>query len=114
MRRVLIFALLVFLLAPVRLLTAQESSTSGSRKLLDKTEPLYPTLARKNGLTGTVKLRVVVAPDGKPKDVAVVGGNPVFVESATDSVKKWKWSVAQSESTEMVEVKFSSGGSSGF
>jgi len=52
---------------------------------------------------------VLVAADGRPKSVVVLGGNPVFVEDAADSVKKWKWSTSEHESTEVVEVKFSSG-----
>ena len=96
-------------------LPAAGQETSSSRKLVDKAEPSYPALARKNGLTGTVKLRVVVALDGRAKTVEVLGGNPVFVENATESVKKWKWATADHESSEVVEVKFSAGyGSAGF
>ncbi len=79
------------------------------RKLVDKAEPTYPALARKNNLTGTVKLRVLVAADGHPKSVEVLGGNPVFVENATNSVKRWKWSTSEHDSTEVVEVKFNTG-----
>ena len=105
-RRFVIFLVLVFVFSCSG--SAQDSS-SGSRKLIDKPEPAYPALARKNNLTGTVKLRVLVAADGRPKSVVVLGGNPVFVEDAADSVKKWKWSTSEHESTEVVEVKFSSG-----
>lgn len=84
---------------------AQEES-SGSRRLVEKVEPQYPTLAKKNNLTGVVRLRVTVAPDGRAKDVAVIGGNPVFIESATESVKKFKWSSAERDSVVTLEVRF--------
>lgn len=88
---------------------AAQESTNSTRKVIEKTEPGYPALARRNGLTGTVKLRVVIGPDGRAKDVEVLGGNPVFVGNATDSVKKWKWATADRETTEVVELKFNSG-----
>jgi TonB family protein len=84
---------------------AQESSVK-LRSTIAKIEPVYPALARKNGIVGRVKLRVVVAPDGRATSVEAVGGNPVFVESAVDSVKKWKWVPASQETTEVVEVNF--------
>ena len=63
-------------------------------------------LARKNSLSGVVKLKVTLAPDGRPKEVSVVGGNPVFVDSATESVKKWKWSASDHATTEILELRF--------
>jgi TonB family protein len=84
----------------------QEAVISGSRKVIEKVQPTYPMLARQNSLSGIVKLRVTVSPDGHPKDVSVVGGSPVFVDSATASVKKWKWSAADHETTEFLELRF--------
>ncbi|HVZ18399.1 MAG TPA: energy transducer TonB [Terriglobales bacterium] len=86
-----------------------ESVLTGSRKVIEKSDPSYPAIARKNHLTGTVKLRVVIGPEGHPRSVQAMGGNPVFVESATDSVKKWKWATTEHETTEVVEVKFEGG-----
>ena len=108
MRGILTITLMAVALASTVPMAAQQAAV-GSRKLVEKSEPTYPALARKNGLIGAVKLRVVVAPDGKAKSVDVLGGNPVFVQSASDSVKKWKWAVSDHESTENVEVRFDSG-----
>lgn len=86
--------------------SAGDVTNAGPRKLVEKTTPEYPSLAKKNGLTGAVKLHVTVAPDGHVKEVQVVGGNPVFIASATDSVKKWKWSSVDHETVETVELNF--------
>src|ERR1700761_1271111 len=86
--------------------SAQEST---SRKLVERIDPGYPVLAKKNGITGSVKLRVDVGADGRPRTVEIIGGNPVLAETAKDSVKKWKWAASERESTEVVEVKFESG-----
>ena len=84
--------------------SAQESS--GDRRVVERVQPSYPQLAQRSGLSGTVKLKVLIAPDGKVKNVEVLGGNPVFVANATESVKKWKWVSTDHESTETVMVTF--------
>jgi len=88
---------------------AAEDSGSGGRKIVEKSNPVYPELARRNQLTGTVKLRVTIGADGLAKDVEVIGGNPLFISTATDAVKKWKWAPADRASTETLEIKFNSG-----
>ena len=98
--------ILIFGFVAVPRCVAQQEVNSGSRRLVEKVQPVYPILARKNNLSGSVKLRVTVAADGHAKEVAVIGGNPVFVDSATESVKKFKWSSADRETVETLEVRF--------
>jgi TonB family protein len=83
-----------------------QDSPGKIRGTVERVEPSYPALARRNGLVGAVKLRVQVAPDGRPTDVVVMGGNPVFVQGAVDSVKKWKWSKSDQQTTEVIELRF--------
>jgi len=109
MRYFVLLTMLLMCLVASSLVVAQEKATNGSRKIIEKTDPAYPSLARRNGLTGAVKLRVTVAPDGKATGVTVVGGNPVFVQSATESVSKWKWAAATEETKVVVEVDFNPG-----
>ncbi len=77
-----------------------------SRRVKTKVAPVYPALARQLNVTGTVKVLVVVAPNGTIKQSKVVGGNPVLVNSALDALKKWKFETANEESTGTVEFKF--------
>ncbi|HUN88898.1 MAG TPA: energy transducer TonB [Terriglobales bacterium] len=86
---------------------ASAQDSSGDRKVVERVEPTYPPLAQRNGLSGTVKLRVIIGPDGRPRKVEVLGGNPVFVDNASDSVKKWKWATSDRETTETVQLNFS-------
>jgi hypothetical protein len=58
-------------------------------------------------LEGTVRLLVTVSPNGTAKSVAVIGGNPVLVKAAETSVYKFRWTPAQQESKEPVEMRFS-------
>ncbi len=77
-----------------------------SRRVKTKIAPVYPDLARRLNVTGTVKVLVVVAPNGSIKQSKVVGGNPVLVNAAMDALKKWKFETADEDSTGTVEFKF--------
>lgn len=85
---------------------AQDSDTEIVRRAKSKVQPVYPDLARKMNITGTVKVQVVVAPNGTVKDAKVVGGHPVLASAALDAVKKWRFEPAAVESTGVVDFKF--------
>lgn len=106
-RRWLCWALLglavgTFVLRPLDSL-AQEDLT---RKIKSKVVPVYPDIARKMNISGTVKVIVVVAPNGDLKSTRVVGGHPLLVNAAMDALKKWKFVSAPGESTGVIEFKF--------
>ncbi|MGA9814918.1 MAG: energy transducer TonB [Terriglobales bacterium] len=77
-----------------------------TRKPKTKVAPIYPDVARRMGVSGTVKLSVVVAPNGTVKSSKVVGGHPVLVNAAMDAMKQWKFESAPTESSGIVEFKF--------
>jgi TonB family protein len=77
-----------------------------TRKAKTKVAPAYPDLAKRMNITGTVKVLVVVSPNGSLKDTKVVGGNPLLVNAAMDALKKWKFEPADGESSGTVEFKF--------
>ena len=76
------------------------------RRAKVKVQPVYPELAHKMNITGTVKIEVVVAPSGTVKDARVVGGHPVLATAALDAAKKWRFEPASTESTGIIEFKF--------
>jgi protein TonB len=82
---------------------AQEELT---RKVKNKVAPAYPDVARRMNITGTVKVLVVVLPNGGVKNSKVLGGHPLLVNAALDALKKWKFEPASEESTGVVEFKF--------
>ena len=79
------------------------------RKLKTRVAPTYPDIARRMGLTGTVRLQVVVAPNGTVKETKVIGGHPILVNAAVDAVKKWKFESANTETTGNLEFRFEPG-----
>ena len=85
---------------------AQEPGSEIARRVKTKVQPVYPELARKMNISGTVKVQVVVAPNGSVKDAKVVGGHPVLANAAMDAVKKWRFEPATIESSGVVDFKF--------
>lgn len=85
---------------------AQDSDNEIVRRAKTKVQAVYPDLARKMNITGTVKVQVVVAPNGTVKDAKVVGGHPVLASAALEAVKKWRFEPAAVESTGVVDFKF--------
>ncbi|HEV7220776.1 MAG: energy transducer TonB [Terriglobales bacterium] len=77
-----------------------------SRRIKTKTAPDYPEIARRMGISGTVRLAIVIAPNGSVKTTSPVGGHPLLLNAAMDAVKKWKFESASETSTETVEIKF--------
>ncbi len=79
-----------------------------TRKVKTRVEPVYPDIARRMNITGTVKVAVVVGSNGTVKSTKVVGGHPLLVNAALDAVKKWKFEPASQEDSGIVEFKFQS------
>lgn len=92
--------------APWNVRAQQTQSDEIVRRAKTKVQPNYPELARKMNITGTVKVEVVVAPNGTVKDARVVGGHPVLASSAIEAVKKWRFEPASVESTGVIDFKF--------
>ncbi|HTZ83609.1 MAG TPA: energy transducer TonB [Candidatus Acidoferrales bacterium] len=76
------------------------------RRAKSRVDPIYPDLARKMNITGTVKIEVVVAPNGTVKTARIVGGHPVLASAALDAAKKWRFEPAPAESTGIIDFKF--------
>jgi TonB family protein len=98
--------LILLLLQAVAAAAAQDSTPQQARKLVLKVNPAYPDLARRMHLSGVVKLRITIAPNGSVKLVEPVGGNPVLLKAAQDAVSNWKYAPAPEETWEVVELRF--------
>jgi len=96
-------------LAPLFLLTRGFAEDPPERKIRVKVLPVYPAIARKMGLSGVVRVQVVISPSGSVKETKVIGGHPILVTAAVDAVKKWKFDPASAETTGTLEIKFDPG-----
>lgn len=64
--------------------------------IVSRVEPVYPDLARRAGIEGTVELEVSIDAAGAVTDVEVVRGLPLGMsEAAADAVHRWKYKPAR-------------------
>lgn len=85
--------------------SAQQLS-EGTRKVVTKMDPQYPSVARRMNIQGSVRMDILVAPNGTVKSLEVRGGHPLLADSAQNAVRQWKWEPAAHETHESVEIKF--------
>lgn len=88
--------------------TAAQTAQSDEivRRAKTKVQPVYPELARKMNITGTVKIEVTVSTTGTVKEARVVGGHPVLATAALDAAKKWRFEPAAAETSGVIDFKF--------
>jgi TonB family protein len=93
---------LLYSLVLIGVSLAQETS----RKIIARTAPNYPDLARKMHLSGKGKVEVVISPAGSVTAAKFVGGNPVFETSAIETVKQWRFETAAGVTKTVVVLEF--------
>jgi len=59
--------------------------------LVHRVEPVYPILPKQMGRSGHVELRAIIATDGTIQSLQVVRGDPLFVSSALEAVRQWRY-----------------------
>ena len=97
----LVLVLGVGLLQPLPIRAA-----GGARAVRTKVQPVYPDMARRSHIEGTVRIQVLVAPNGTVRKATVLGGNPLLAEAAVEAIQQWRYEPAPSETTEVVQMQF--------
>jgi TonB family protein len=85
----------------VKTLSILDMENDGSRKLITRIEPVYPTTLHSNHIGGVVRLKVTIASNGSVESVELLGGNPILGESAMIAVKKWVYASGPRIKTEV-------------
>jgi len=79
---------------------------AGERAVKTRVAPVYPELARRLKIVGTVVVEATVDAEGKVTAVKTVSGNRMLTPAAEEAVKHWKF-VPDSDVTSVnVEVNF--------
>jgi TonB family protein len=99
-----ILACAVLVVASAGWVAAQE--VTSSRKVVKSVAAQYPSVLKRRGIGGTVKLRLLVNPNGTVKEVQVLGGNPILSDSASKAVKQWVFVPADKEESIEIAVGF--------
>ena len=53
--------------------------------------PVYPTIASKARVSGTVVMEAILTEDGTVDQIRVISGHPLLVDAAISCVKHWKY-----------------------
>ncbi len=64
-------------------------------QLLKSVQPVYPPVARQQGLSGKVQLDAQIDEHGNVVAIKALSGSPVFYQAAEDAIKKWKYAPAR-------------------
>jgi TonB family protein len=87
-------------------LLALTGRAAEERAIKLRVAPVYPELAKRMKITGTVKIQATVDADGKVTDVKTMNGSRVLANAAEDAVRKWKFATGDGEAKVDVEVSF--------
>jgi protein TonB len=60
-------------------------------KIVKLVPPVYPVLAQKARVSGTVVLEAVLTADGSVDEIRVISGHPLLINAAIECVKQWKY-----------------------
>lgn len=82
------------------------SAQATLRKVKNRVDPVYPELAKRNNISGSARVELLITTDGRVKDVRVLGGNPVLVDAVVAAVMKWKYEPAAEESSVVIKFDF--------
>ena len=79
--------------------------------LVKREDLVYPALAKREKISGTVKCEVLIDEKGAVTKVKALSGHPVLAAAAEDSIRHWKYSPAKLDnkpvqSSTIVEVNF--------
>ena len=96
------------ILTTALLLSGLALAEVSERQLVREQLPEYPSVLKKMGIGGTVRLNALVSADGTVKSTSMQGGNPVLGELASGAVKKWKYAPSSQSSNENLEIVFDS------
>ena len=56
-----------------------------------KVAPKYPKQARKNNVSGNVRLHAIIAADGTITSLELVSGDPLLAPAALEAVRQWRY-----------------------
>jgi len=76
------------------------------RQSVSKVAPVYPELAKRMHITGTIRVIATVDANGAVLKAESDSGNKMLAPAAIDAVKRWKFAPGEGHSTVTVQVVF--------
>ena len=69
-------------------------------------KPVYPPEAKKEGVTGQVKIDVIIGTQGEVKEAKALSGPEVLREAALQAVRQWRYKPLGVEAKATIHVNF--------
>ncbi|MBS1822728.1 MAG: energy transducer TonB [Acidobacteria bacterium] len=79
---------------------------SARRSVVSKVPPVYPELARRMHVSGTVVVHLTVQPDGTVSDAKVESGHALLSPAAAEAVRRWRFEPGPDATDQTVDVNF--------
>jgi TonB family protein len=64
-------------------------------RLLTRSIPIYPALAKTARIQGIVVLEAAISETGELENITVVSGHPLLIDSAVEAVRQWRYEPAK-------------------
>jgi len=80
------------------------------RAIISRVPPVYPELARRMGVSGSVMVHVTILPNGTVSDTHVESGHKLLAPAAEQAVHQWRFATAPDSTVMNIEVVFSASG----
>lgn len=101
-----VFSTGVLCLALGILLFSPSSLRADDRAVVHKVPPVYPELAKRMHITGSVRVVTTVDASGDVVKVEGQGNNKLLSGAAEDAVKHWKFAAGDGTATVIIEINF--------
>jgi TonB family protein len=76
------------------------------RPIVHKVPPVYPEMAKRLHITGTVKVLTTIDATGSVTKVEGQGSNKILSSAAEDAVKHWKFAAGSGVDTMTIQINF--------
>jgi TonB family protein len=82
------------------------TAKADDRAVKTRVAPIYPDIAKRMHVSGTVNIEATVDADGKVNSAKTLSGNPLLAPAAEDAVRKWRFEPGQGPSKVPVVINF--------
>lgn len=80
-----------------------------ARVIKSKVVPVYPELAKRMNIGGTVRVELTIDKAGQVKAAKAIGGPPLLIDAAVNAAKQFKFVPGADESVEVIPFNFNHG-----
>lgn len=88
------------------MILAMPARPTDVRAVKSRVSPVYPEIAKRMRIDGSVTIEVKVDADGKVTQVKTISGNRVLSVAAEEAVRKWRFEPGSGQSTVDVSINF--------